>query len=443
MSSTRTFFPSFSNRFGLFFLLLFFFSLTVQAQKNKTFFYELDVIRGLLFKPNTIDPFTGTAIDQFPNGKKKMNVPIKNGKIHGSVKEWAQNGKKIYEADYENGLQTGMERQWYANGNKKLEIPYSSGLTNGVCIEWFKNKQKKSEGRFVNGKEEGEHQWWYDNGKTDELVFYKNGLTEGTVRSWHRNGQERLVNEFKNGQKHGSTQEWYANGQLKEESVFSEGKENGELRHWSPKGKLLSLRVYEQGTLIKDFNYRSGNIRKKNGYVQVFNEKESFFTLDVEGEEVLPRRNEAITYAVDGMLLQLFQRSVSELGGEELKDLKEKELLDKHLLSEVAYIREMTEYDIQAQQSFGATSSGKPYLFWSFVSPSSEAEKQKARTVQRELYLSFICNNRVLSLYSVITNSDEPEAVEAMLKRVAETLKMEKERIDLNAIVRNIQQDKR
>jgi len=443
MSSIRNFPPFFNYRFGLFLLLLFGFSLMAQAQKNKVFFYELDVIKGLLFKPNTIDPFTGTAYDEFPNGKKKTNVPIKNGKIHGSVKEWTQNGKKIYEADYENGLQSGMERQWYANGNKKLEIAYTAGKTHGVCTEWFKNEQKKSEGRFVDGREEGEHQWWYDNGKMDELVFYKNGLTEGTVRSWHRNGQQRLVTEYKNGKKHGPSQEWYANGQLKEESSFVEGEPNGELHHWSPKGKLLSKRVYEQGTLVKDFNYRSGNIRKQSGYVQVFNEQESFFTLDIEGEEVLPRRNEVITYAVDGMLLQLFQRPVSELGGEEVMDLKEEDLLQKHLLTEVDYIRKMTEYDIQPQKNMGSTAAGKPYLFWSFVSPSSEAKEQKPRTVQRELYLSFVCNKRILSLYSVVTNSDEPEAVEEMLKRVAETLKVEKERIDLNAIVRNIQQGKR
>ena len=443
MSSTRTFSSPSKTHSTLLLLLFFGFSLTVQAQKNKTFFYELDVIKGLLFKPNTIDPFTGTAVDEFPNGKKKMSVPIKNGKIHGSVKEWAQNGKKIHEADYENGLQTGVERQWYANGNKKLEIPYAYGKTNGICVEWFKNKQKKSEGRFVDGREEGEHKWWYDNGNIDEMVFYKNGLTEGTVRSWHRNGQQRLINEYKNGQKHGSAQEWYANGQLKEESSFAEGEANGELHHWSPKGKLLSKRVYKQGTLVEDFNYRSGNIRKKTGYVQIFNERESFFTLDIEGEEVLPRRNEVITYAVDGMLLQLFQRPVSELGGEEVMDLKEEDLLEKHLQAEVAYIREMTEYDIQAQKSMGSTASGKPFLFWSFVSPSSEAKEQKPRTVQRELYLSFICHKRILSLYSVVTNSDEPAAVEELLKRVAETLKVEKERIDLNAIVRNIQQGKR
>ena len=40
----------------------------LQAQhKKKISFYELDIIRGLFFQPNTIDPYTGTALDKHPN----------------------------------------------------------------------------------------------------------------------------------------------------------------------------------------------------------------------------------------------------------------------------------------------------------------------------------------------------------------------------------------
>lgn len=410
------------------------------AQKGKTYFYELDVNRGLLYKPNTIAPFTGTAIDVFPKGKKKMTVPIKEGKIHGTVKEWAQNGKKIYEASYENGLQTNMERQWYANGNKKLELQYVAGKPNGVCTEWFKNEKKKSEGQFVDGKEEGKHQWWYDNGNLDQIVFYKSGLTEGTVRSWHRNGQDRMTSEYTNGKQNGPSKEWYINGQLKHQSNFKNGLEDGEFYHWSSKGKLLGLKKYENGVLKEDYNYRSGNIRKENGYVQIFNEKESFFQIDIEGEEVLPLRGPDIAYAVDGMMLQLFNISVASA---EAQADNNKSSLEKYLQFESDYIRKMTSYDIQVEKEFGKTENGIDYLMWQFVSPSSEDKEQKARTVQREYYLSFVCNNRILNLYSVQTNSDQPAAISAMLKSAANTLVIEKERIDLNGVVRNIQQQNR
>jgi len=75
-----------------------FFTFQLQAQhKKKISFYELDVIRGLFFQPNTVDPYTGTAVDKHSNGKKRLEIPIKNGKPNGTSKEWAKNGQKIHE----------------------------------------------------------------------------------------------------------------------------------------------------------------------------------------------------------------------------------------------------------------------------------------------------------------------------------------------------------
>lgn len=414
-------------------------ALSTQAQKKKIFFYELDMINGLFFQPNTIDPYSGTAIEEFPGGKKKMNIPIKAGKINGTVREWAQNGKKVYEATYAAGQQTGQELQWYANGAKKLEISYAAGKAQGTCTEWFKNGQKKSEGLFNNGLEEGQHQWWYDSGQQDQLVFYKNGLTEGTVKSWHQNGQQRLLSDYVNGKQHGSSKEWYANGQLKLESAYVEGKEQGEFQHWSPKGKLLGIKVYDQGNIIKDLNYRSGSIRVDNGFIQVFNEQESFFMVEIKGNDVSPRRNNDITYAVDGKLLQLFNTAVVNFYAEAPGSIAETELLQKFVDFESAYIREMTKAEIEVQSELRKTKEGKDYIYWQFVSPSSKDKEQKPRTVQQEHYVSMVCGQRILSLYSVVTNSDEPQEIQLLLKRLAEQVSIEKERIDLNALVRSIQ----
>ncbi len=414
-------------------------ALTVQAQKNKILFYELDLIHEKFFQPNTIEPFSGTAYEEFPGGKKKMNVPIKAGKINGTVREWAQNGKKVYEANYVNGVQTGKEMQWYANGAKKLEISYQSGKAEGICTEWFKNGNKKSEGLFRNGGEEGEHQWWYDDGQKDQIVQYVNGLTEGTVNSWHQNGQQRLMSNYNAGKQHGEAKEWYANGQLKLESAYVDGLEHGEFQHWSPKGKLLGIKVYEKGKTMKDLNYRSGSIRINNGFIQVFNEQKSFFTLEIVGNAVSQRKNEDITYAVDGKLLQLFNTAVINFHEKEAATLSEAELLQKFVDFESAYIQEMTKTAIEVQAKPMTTKAGKAYLYWQFVSPSSKDKEQKPRTVQQEHYISLVCGQRILSLYSVVTNSDEPQEIELLLKRLAEKVSVEKERIDLNSLARAVQ----
>ncbi len=75
-----------------------------QAQQKKRInFYELDVIKGLYFQPNTIKPYSGTAFDKFPNGKKRMEMPIKDGKINGASKEWSDKGKKVLERNFTMG----------------------------------------------------------------------------------------------------------------------------------------------------------------------------------------------------------------------------------------------------------------------------------------------------------------------------------------------------
>lgn len=414
-------------------------AINAQAQKKKIFIYELDVINDLFFQPNTVDPYSGTAIEEFPGGKKKLQVPIKAGRIDGVVREWAKNGKKVYEATYVSGQQTGKETQWYANGSKKLEIAYLNGKPEGVCTEWFKNGKKKSEGLFGNGLEEGEHQWWYDNGQQDQIVFYKNGLTEGTVKSWHQNGKQRLMSDYVSGKQHGVSKEWYANGQLKLESAYVDGKENGEFHHWSPQGKLWGIKVYDQGNITRDLNYRSGSVRIDRGYMQVFNEMESFFMVEIRGNEVSPRRNKDITYAVDGKLLQFFNTAVESFYADAPKDVEETALLEKFVAFESDYIQKMTAASIEVQSEMRKTKAGKDYIYWQFVSPSSKDKEQKARTVQQEHYVSMICGNRVLNLYSVVTNSDEPQEIQLLLKRLAEKVSIKKERIDLNELVRSIQ----
>ena len=407
-------------------------------QKKRIPYYELDVIKGLFFQPNTIDPYTGTAFEKFPNGKKKLEVPIKDGKIHGTTREWAQNGKKIFEATYENGVQVGKESQWYAIGKKKLEINYLNGKPDGICAEWYKNGKKLSEGVFKNGKEEGEHTWWFDNGNVDQKVFYKNGMAQGIVKNWFRSGELKLESEYKNGVQHGKTIEWYANGQKQSESFFKNGKEDGESSLWSKSGKLLREKTYTEGKLIKDKNYLSGSIYFGDGYAEVFNEMADFFYLKIIGEKVDPRQGDEITYVVEGRLLQVYNKPIANYAEDGVSNISEIELLEKYIEKESEFIGAATDFEIEVKTENRKTASGKEYIYWSFISPQSKEEIQKPHTVQEEHYLSMICGSRVLSLFGVRTKNDRSNATPIMLQEIAETVTIEKERIDINALTKNL-----
>jgi len=422
------------------FLVLFVFSnfnsLSAQ-QKKKIPFYELDVIRGLFFQPNTIAPYSGTGIEDFADGRKKMQVPIKDGKINGSVKEWAVNGQKTFEAAYEMGVQTGLETQWFANGQKSLEIPYTSGQANGSCKEWYKNGEKKSEGLFRNGKEEGEHLWWYSSGQLDQQVNYINGKAEGLVKNWYETGQLKLQSEYKAGKKEGELTRWYANGQKHSVGYYSEGVENGKESTWSKSGLLEGVKVFEKGELKKEFNYRSGSIYLGKGYLQVINERESFFTIEVKGANVSPRwTNGVSSYSVDGNLLQVFNYPISNFVEAGNSVEKESAMLELFQKNEYEIHKEKYGAELEVLSKLDKNAKGKEYLYWSFPVPSNFKQREGAKKIMEEHYLSVICNKQVVNLRSVSMEGESKEEIQQMLKKTVETLVVEDERIDLNSVLK-------
>ena len=367
-----------------------------------------------------------------------MVVPIKDGKINGTVREWAVNGQKIFEAEYEMGMQVGIEQQWYADGQKSLEIPYENGQAHGVCTEWFKHGRKKSEGRFVNGKEEGEHLWWFFNGQLDQQLIYENGKAEGLVKNWFESGQLKMEAEYHLGLKEGQMTRWYANGQKHSELVYKAGKEDGEELNWSKSGLLEGKKIFANGELVQEFNYRSGSVFLGTGYLQVFNEMESFFTVEVSGDRVSPRwTNGFSSYSVDGDLLQLFNYPLSNFSATEDGDAQEAEWLQQFQKSELTILQEKYKADLDWQSEMKQTPSGKEYLYWHFPIPADYKQREGAQKVAEEHFISIVCNRQILNLHSVVMEGEDPASVRQMLDRTAATLQIKKDRIDLNTVWAN------
>ncbi len=416
---------------------LIFVSSSMDAQvKKKIPFYELDIIKGLYFQPNTIDPYTGLAFEEFPNGKRQMEVQIKNGKIHGKVKEWERSGKKVFEAEYENGAQVGKEEQWYSDGFNKLLIYYQNGVPHGTCTEWHQTGGKKSLGEFVNGEEEGEHNWWFATGKKDQTVNYKNGKEDGMMNAWHENGVKKIEATYINGKLEGDYLLWYGNGQKKAAKKFRDSLHIGEAMFWGVDGRLIGKDVYnDNGVLQKSYDYNSGSIKiNQEHYAQVFNTKDAHFLVDMKAEDRISFVDgvEDITYSMDGMLLQIYNFPIGKEKGSSTEDI-----FASFLADEKKYIEENTKSEIEISQESKTTKSGQNYRYWHFASPSSKLPEQKPRTVQSEHYVTFICNDQILSLYSVVSNSDEPDLVKSMLFKVADSFLCSEDPIDLNEVKRS------
>ena len=273
-------------------------------------------------------------------------------------------------------------------------------------------------------------------GQLDQEAFYQNGLTHGTVKNWFPSGQIRLKSHYENGQKQGQTVKWFANGQKKSLELFKYDEQDGESRFWDKKGILRAVRIYEKGKLIKDINYRSGNINIGNGYLQVYNEAESFFKVPVTGDQVRPVDQKNITYVVDGSLLQLFNIRWREFLDTTRTAQNDEELLRRYLDFETDLLKETTpDFAFDIQTRVLQHPSGKTLLHWYFKAPSSETEDQTPRTILEEHYVSMVCNQQILSLYSAVTRSDDPSEITDKLLRIAKATEIAKERIDLNQII--------
>lgn len=412
------------------------------AQKNKISVFELDQIRGLFYQRNTVGPYTGKAVEEHPNGKKKLEVQIKDGKFQGKIKEWAQNGTKVYEAEYDQGKQHGKELQWYATGKKKVELVYVEGEPNGICTEWHKNGKKKSEGNFILGKEDGTHYWWFASGQMDQEASYKNGETDGFVKNWYPNGQLKMESAYTTGLRDGKTLKWFDDGQSKSVEFFKKDKPDGESKFWNAKGILHTIRIHKDGRLIDEQNYRSGNINVGNGYVQVYNERESFFKVPILGSSVRPVNLKSITYFIDGKLFQLFniptKRFVDTINVSE----KNKTTLEAYISYEQLVLKgKESQFEFDIKKENFTTDNQLEAVYWYFESPSKFVEGQTERTVQEEHYVSVLCNQQVLSLYSVVTKSDDPKQIKAQLFKVANEVVLEQERIDLNKIIDELKQE--
>jgi hypothetical protein len=61
-------------------------------------------------------PFTGLALANHPNGRAKASYPLRDGKLHGRVQEWWDNGKLSTETHFENGKRHGSNNYWSREG---------------------------------------------------------------------------------------------------------------------------------------------------------------------------------------------------------------------------------------------------------------------------------------------------------------------------------------
>jgi antitoxin component YwqK of YwqJK toxin-antitoxin module len=403
---------------------------------------ELDLQRdGRFYQRNHIKPFSGVAYTDYDNGKRKSRAEFKDGKLDGKVTQWHRTGEKESVVNYKAGVKTGSELHWYPTGDKKLGINYDTqGLATGICREWYEDGQPKSEGIFEAGKEQGLHKWYFKNGQVDQSVEFVDGKANGKVKHFFEDGQLKLDGEYKEGQPHGVIIIYHENGEKKQKTSYEGGKEEGTEYFWSKRGLPLEERDYKTGEETAFRNYRSGALKTKDGYLQVFNEKESFFSVHINTGWVRPRASRDITYVIDRFVLQLLTKPAADIQGG--SDLEDGQLLKKYMETEKAFIEKETGSTLEILSKEENTRSGQPYLHWTFPSPTLHLVKNpSSKTVIQEHYVSMVCGGQILSLYVPQTKGNDQSNIIKHLQQLVENVRVEKQRIDLNALRMQIREN--
>lgn len=69
-------------------------------------------------------PFTGVANATHPDGKPAKEIQLREGRFHGVVKEWAENGTLIVETHFDDGKRHGKNTYWFPDGRLQKEQVY-------------------------------------------------------------------------------------------------------------------------------------------------------------------------------------------------------------------------------------------------------------------------------------------------------------------------------
>ncbi|GGZ82759.1 toxin-antitoxin system YwqK family antitoxin [Algibacter mikhailovii] len=126
--------------------------------------YEnLRLENGVLFY-NT-SPFNGVLRSSYASGAVKRQVNYRDGKKDGSEIQWSENGNKLIERYYAQGVKRGIHKAWWDHGILKFEYHFNDrGEYHGEMKEWYESGQPLRAFNYVNGKEDGAQRLWKPDG---------------------------------------------------------------------------------------------------------------------------------------------------------------------------------------------------------------------------------------------------------------------------------------
>ncbi len=139
----------------------------------------------LAFRGNDSLPYTGRAVEKFPNGELKQEDHYAFGQRQGSSKTWHPNGKQLkYEATFTSGKLDGQVIWWTPDGKKEYEATWVAGV---ATLKVTFAPDGTESGRMENGM--GKLTFYHPNGRKRLEEFYVDSRLTRAI-TWDEGGKQ-------------------------------------------------------------------------------------------------------------------------------------------------------------------------------------------------------------------------------------------------------------
>ncbi len=129
------------------------------------------------------EPFTGRAYSTFEDGTPRYDAHIIDGKPHGLVTIYHENGNKMFCARYNHGVQQGREENWHKNGKLQFAIHYEKGGRHGKMTSFHDDGRRQMDIFFDHGKIHGPFIVYDKEGNISSYRIYFQGKLALTRKS--------------------------------------------------------------------------------------------------------------------------------------------------------------------------------------------------------------------------------------------------------------------
>lgn len=150
---------------------------------------------------------------------------------------------------------SGRETGIYETGELRYEVPLKNGKRDGVLKQYYKTGELQLISEWENGEKKGITKTFYKNGQIKTIEIFRNNLIQDTAIYYDSLGQILEIFPYVDGKLDGNYKAYYHNGQIEVRGKYCDGKKCGKAWIFYPDGGIKLKRIYIEDSIVYDVEY--------------------------------------------------------------------------------------------------------------------------------------------------------------------------------------------